>query len=147
MAALLLLTIAAMAMGTLTSLFALEVRRTRAERQSAQVRQLLLAGSIIAQQQLTAVPTAQAIALTPPLPPALTSNSGSLAIAIHPLPQADRCQALVAVQLAGRATRQEVELARQAGVWRVVDVRMLATGSPALTAGPVPGTPSLPAER
>lgn len=117
MTAVIMLTLVSASILGLTLLFAAEARHSRRVHGDAQLRQLLLAGTVLAAahlDELTQQPW------TAPLPEQLTDRGATLTLQLQP----DVGVVRVAGSLDERTAEQTLRFVRQEGVWQLVEAHL-----------------------
>ena len=151
--AVLMTALVSMALALTAHLYAQEARRTMQQRTHAQLRQLLLAGGTLAQDQLAGDPLNRKQDLAPTLPAGLVESAGWLTIGLRPGDAADRCVATVVAGFGNQVAEQRLVLAREAGVWRIAEAQVVrqstktARDRTELTPPSIPGARGLAPER
>ena len=118
--AILLLLLVAATLPVLASVFTADAKRTRAQADDAQLRQLLMAGAVFAKGQaptITAVGSGAAAAPAPvdvPLPPELSDMGAKLTCTFNRV-DADHVSAIVHARLPSRSMEQTVTFERHGG--------------------------------
>jgi len=115
-----LVALVGVAMAAAGSVFRLDLRRTAAVTQDAQLRQLLIAGERAARDKLPATPGPVAPSEgAVPLPPALASRGATLSVRIGAGPNDAEAAATVGAALAGRVVTQTLTYQRGPAGWRL----------------------------
>jgi hypothetical protein len=123
--AVLMLVLVSTALGLAANLFAQEARRTAQQRAGAQLRQLLLAGGAIAQNQIANDPSTRNADLSAALPAALASSGAWLTIALRPGDTGDRWLATVSAGVGHQAAEQRLVVGQVVGGWRIVEAQVM----------------------
>jgi hypothetical protein len=122
-----LLLIVAATLPVLASVFTADAKRTRTQKEDAQLRQLLTAGAAFAKGQATADAGSGAGATTHPtaiaLPQELVDDGATVTCSIS-RESADRVSATIRATLGRRCKEQTVTFARRDGAWHVVDAKL-----------------------
>jgi hypothetical protein len=142
-----LVALVAVAMAAAAAVFRLDVRRTAAAVDDAQLRQMLLAGERAARARLDARAGAPAAAAgeAVALPPPLAAAGATLRISIAP--DAAGAAATVEAALAGRAAAQTLRYERGPGGWRLASAELTRHAPGPAPAGASSGAGSLRTDR
>jgi hypothetical protein len=120
-----LIGLVAVAMAAAAAVFRLDLRRTTAVMEDAQLRQLLVAGERAAREKLPAAPGPVSASEAPvSLPPALTTRGATLAVHLSKGPEGDDAIATVEAALAGRVATQTLTYQRGPAGWRVASATL-----------------------
>jgi hypothetical protein len=111
-----LMAIVALTLGCITTTFSLDAQRTRTQAQAAQLRQLLLAGALIAQTHLSETNDGQEINVS--MPAALNSQA-ALGLQFEPADPSGQQIVIVSAMLGPRRLTQRLQFVRQSGGWRL----------------------------
>ena len=117
--AIVLMGLIALILTTVTMIFAADARRTRSQRDEAQLRQLLTAGAAMAKGQLDRAPTTQPAPIT--LPAELNAK---LHFTLAREQDADHVIATIHAALAKRSIEQVVRFERRDGKWQATDATL-----------------------
>jgi hypothetical protein len=119
--AIMLMGIVAVTLGCITTTFTLDAQRTRTQAQAAQLRQLLVAGALIAQTHLSESNDTQAINV--PLPAGLNSRA-ALGLQFEPTDPSGQRIVIVAATVGNRRLTQRLQFIRQTRGWSLVAAEM-----------------------
>ena len=111
--AIILMGLIALMLTTVGMIFAADARRTRSQRDDAQLRQLLTAGAVMARNQLDRSPTTQPTAVA--LPSEIESK---LNITLAREKDGDHVTATVHAAIGRRSVEQVVRFERRSGKWQ-----------------------------